>query len=214
MALYLFFDESGNLDFSGKGTKFFAFGCLTTKDPASLLHPLAALRYQLLEEGVDLECFHAAEDRQSVRNTVFAILAEVGGFEFDAVLIEKSKTPAALHDPPHFYPRFARDLLARVFLRFQNHEPIILVTDRLPIKRKRQAVEKALRSFLRNDLGSRPFTIVHHSSASHLCLQAADYCMWAIYRKWSLGDDRSYNLIRSFVRSEVDILQATNEHFY
>lgn len=56
MAVYLFFDESGNLDFSKKGTKFFAFGCLTTRNPASLLHPLAALRYQLLEQGVDLEC--------------------------------------------------------------------------------------------------------------------------------------------------------------
>lgn len=145
---------------------------------------------------------------------VFVILAEVGGFEFDAVLIEKSKTPAALHDPPQFYPRFARDLLSGVFQRFQSHEPIILVTDRLPIKRKREAVEKALRLFLRNDLGSRPFTIVHHSAAAHLCLQAADYCMWAIYRKWSLGDDRSYNLIRSFVKSEVDILRGSNEHFY
>jgi hypothetical protein len=138
---------------------------------------------------------------------VFAILAEVGGFEFDAVLIEKSKTPVALHDPPQFYPRFARHLLTRVFQRFRSHEPIILVTDRLPIKRKREAVEKALRSFLRNDLGSRPFTIVHHSSAAHLCLQAADYCIWAIYRKWSLGDDRSYNLIRPFVKSEVNVFE-------
>jgi hypothetical protein len=133
VAVYLFFDESGNLDFSGKGTKFFAFGCLTTRNPGSLLHPLAALRYQLLEQGVDLECFHAAEDRQSVRNMVFAILAEVGGFEFDAILIEKSQTPTSLHDPPQFYPRFARDLLTRVFQRFQGDEKIILVTDRPPL---------------------------------------------------------------------------------
>jgi hypothetical protein len=209
VAVYLFFDESGNLDFSGTGTKFFGFGCLTTRNPASLLHPLAALRYDLLEQGVDLEYFHAAEDRQVVRNMVFAILAEVGGFDFDAVLIEKSKTPPAFHDPPQFYPRFARDLLTRVFERFKGDEKIILVTDRLPMKKKREAVEKALKSFLRNDLGSRPFTIVHHSSAAHLCLQAADYCMWAIYRKWSLGDDRSYGLIRPFVKSEVDILRTS-----
>ena len=208
MAVYLFFDESGNLDFSGGGTKFFAFGCLTTRNPASLLHPLSALRYHLLEQGVELESFHAAEDRQPVRNMVFEILAEVGGFDFDAIIIEKSKTPASLHDPPQFYPRFARDLLARVFQRFEGDEMIILVTDRLPVKRKREAVEKAFKSFLRNDLGSRPFAIVHHSSAAHLCLQAADYCMWAIYRKWSLGDVRSYNLIRPFVKSEVDIFRT------
>ena len=153
MAVYLFFDESGNLDFSEKGTKFFTFGCLATRNPASILQPLSALRYQLLEQGVELESFHAAEDRQAVRNMVFGILADVGGFEFDAVVIEKSKVQASLHDAFQFYPSFARNLLTGVFQRFKGDERIILVTDRLPMRRKRNAVEKAFRTFLRNDLG-------------------------------------------------------------
>jgi len=35
--------------------------------------------------------------------------------------------------------------------------------------------------------------------------------MWAIHRKWSLGDDRSYNLLRPFVKSEVDILMNSGD---
>jgi hypothetical protein len=32
--------------------------------------------------------------------------------------------------------------------------------------------------------------------------------MWAIYRKWSREDVRSYDLIRPFVKSEVDIFRT------
>ena len=159
-----------------------------------------------MERGENIECFHATEDRQAVRNEVFSILEKVGGFEFDAVLIEKSRVPHDLREPQQFYPYFARELLRLVFQRHSGDAPIVIVTDRLPIKRKREAVEKALKLFLRNELGESPFTIVHHSSAAHLCLQAADYCMWAIYRKWALGDDRSYLLVQSFVKNELEIV--------
>lgn len=142
MAVYLFFDESGNLDFGRNGTKYFAFGCLTTTNPASLLHPLAGLRYELMERGQDIECFHAAEDRQAVRNEVFRILERVGGFEFDAVLIQKANVPADLQEPQQFYPYFARELLTLVFQRYEGDAPIVIVTDRLPIRRNARQSRK------------------------------------------------------------------------
>lgn len=40
------------------------------------------------------------------------------------------------------------------------------------------------------------------SAASDPCLQVADYCCWAIQRKWEQDDDRSYVLIRDKIRSE------------
>lgn len=214
MAIFLFFDESGNLDFSAGGTKYYAFGCLTTRDPAALLHPLSALRYELLAGGTEIEAFHATEDRQAVRDRVFSVIAGVGEFDFDAVLIEKRKANPILHAPERFYPKFAGYLLRHVFKRYSGNEKIIIVTDRLPIKRHREAVEKAFKTFLRTELMDREFTIVHHNTAAHLCLQAADYCMWAIYKKWSTGDLRSYEIIRPFVKSEFDIFRVGTDYFY
>lgn len=87
-------------------------------------------------------------------------------------------------------------------------------TDQLPLKRTCKAAEKAIKGYIRQNLGERPFIILHHSSGIHPCLQAADYCMWAVYRKWQSGDLRSYRLIEPFIRSEYDIFQNGREHFY
>ncbi|MDN5882231.1 MAG: DUF3800 domain-containing protein, partial [Nitrosospira sp.] len=57
------------------------------------------------------------------------------------------------------------------------------------------------------------FQILHHDSKSNFQLQVADYCTWAIYRKWARGDERSYCLIARAIRSEFDIFQS-GTHWY
>lgn len=207
MAVYLFFDEAGNLDFSPSGTKFYVFGALTTREPSQLFRPLSDLRYRLIAEGTDIERFHASEDRQQVRDLVFDILHDVGGFEFDSVIVRKDKVGEAFKDDLSFYPHFANFLLQGVFARYGDpDEQIVIITDRLPVKKKKKAFEKAFKSYIRKRLGRRRFTMFHHASASHTCLQAADYCNWAIYKKWKDAELRPYGIIKRFVRSEADIL--------
>jgi len=48
----------------------------------------------------------------------------------------------------------------------------------------------------------------------HLDLQIADYCNWAIYRKWNSGDYRSYNVIGPVVRSEFEIFKTDSQFYY
>lgn len=215
MSIYIFLDESGNLDFFSNGTRYYCFGALSTRDPKSLNHALTDLRYDLLDEGLELERFHAAEDRQAVRDRVFETLVRVGGFDFDAIIIEKRKANPRLHDDLRFYPQFSNHLLSYVFRRHPDRqERIVVATDQLPLKRTRKAAEKAIKGYIRQNLGARPFVVLHHPSAAHPCLQAADYCIWAVYRKWQSGDFRSYRLIEPFVRSEYDIFRNEREYFY
>ena len=203
VAVYLFFDESGNLDFGPKGTRYFCVGTLATRDPAALERALGALRYELLAEGVELEAFHAAEDRQAVRDRVFAALTAGGEFEVDALVVDKAGVPAELREEARFYPECAERLLAPVFARFADpRERVVVVTDRLPLNRTRQAVEKAFKLFIRRRLGARPFSVLHHASAAHAGLQAADYALWAVYRKWRDGDLRSHALVEPYLGSE------------
>ena len=209
MAVYLFFDESGNLDFSGNGSRHFCFGALTLRDPGALTAEFARLRYGLLQQGLELDCFHAAEDRQAVRSQVFAALERVGGLEFDAggfdfdvLVADKRLAPAELRDPFEFYAHLGYVLVDSVLERFrQLDEPVVVITDTLPLQRDRKALAKAFRNAIRDSLGARPFCIVHHVSAAHAGLQAADYCTWAVQRRLR-GDDRSYRLIRSWIRAE------------
>lgn len=215
MPVFLFFDESGDLNFSPIGSKYYFFGVLTTQSPSQLTNALNELRYSLYEDDLGFEYFHASEDRQAVRNQVFNVISSVGEFEFDSIIIEKSKANPVFRDEKRFYPQFANYLLAYVFKRYRDlGERVILITDRLPVKKKRKAVEKTFKSYIARNLGSRPYSILHHSSAAHACLQAADYCMWAVQRKWRNNDERSFKLIEQFVQSEFDIFQYGKMKYY
>jgi hypothetical protein len=176
---------------------------------------LSDLRYDLISNGVEIEEFHASEDRQVVRDQVFQILADAGDFDFDAVVVEKRKASPVLHDSIRFYPQFANYLLRYVFKRYADPtERVVVITDTLPVKKRRKAIEKAFKSYIRANLRRRPFSLLHHSSGSHACLQAADYCNWAIYRKWKDGETRPYEMISRFVRSEFEIFARGRKVFY
>lgn len=202
MAVYLFFDESGNLDFSPNGSNHFCFGALTLRDPGPLSAAFTRLRYAMLEQGVEMEYFHAAEDRQAVRDQVFAALAEAGDFEVDLLVADKRRMHPALRDPFEFYCKLGYVLMEAVLDRFRHlDEPIVVITDTLPLQRERKALSKAFRMAIRGTLGDRPFCIVHHPSAAHAGLQAVDYCTWAMQRKLR-GDERPYQRIRGWIQSE------------
>ncbi len=202
MAVFLFVDESGNLDFSPNGSHYFCFGVLTMRDPGPLTAALTRLQYSLLAEGLELECFHAAEDRQAVRDRVFAALAEVGGFELDLLIADKRKLHPVLRDPFEFYWHHGYAIVEAALTRIRHgDEQVVVVTDTLPIQRERKALEKAFRTAIRRLLGDRQFSVVHHASAAHAGLQAVDYCTWALQRKLR-GDSRSYERIRQWIRSE------------
>jgi|SRR5437773_643631 len=73
-----------------------------------------------------------------------------------------------------------------------------IIVDTAPGKKQQASLEEALEKRASEVLRTRKidYTIDHHYSAAHALLQAADYCAWAIYKKWHGKDMRSYDLIR------------------
>jgi hypothetical protein len=216
--LYIFLDEAGNLDFSPGGTRYFILSSVTKERPFLAYKELAELKYDLVELGANLEYFHAAEDNQATRNRVFDIIRRnLGGIRVDALIVEKCKTGEALRAEERFYPEMLGYLLRYVT---EGHDlrqftEVIVFTDRIPVQRKRQAVEKAVKLTLAQKLpkGCR-YRVLHHDSKSNCDLQIVDYCNWAIYRKWDRADARSYNVIQPVVRSEFEIFRNGITHYY
>ena len=216
--LYVFLDEAGDFNFSATGTKFFTFTTITKTRPFSWDTPLISLKYDLIEVGLDIEYFHAAEDRQAVRDQVFTIIGNnLENLRIDSLVIEKRKTGPVLQELEKFYPRMIGYLIRYVLepRNLKDYEEVIVITDSIPVSRKREAIEKAVKQTLSRMLpnGTR-YKILHHASKSCTGLQIADYCNWAIFRKWERGDLRSYELIRSGIRSEFDIFKSGPRHYY
>jgi hypothetical protein len=216
--LYIFLDEAGNLDFSKTGTRFFLLGAVTKERPFHAYKELTELKYDLAELGTELEYFHASENAQPVRNRVFDIIRRnLAGIRVDALVVEKQKTGPALQIEEKFYARMLGYLLKYILEGhdLRQFKEVLVFTDTIPIQKKRTTIEKAIKTTLANLLPpTARYRLLHHGSKSNLDLQIADYCTWAIYRKWNAGDPRSYEHIRPAVTSEFDIFRTGSTHFY
>lgn len=220
---YLFADESGNFDFSRKNgaTRYFAVGTfLVEGEPMRLRleRELSQTRYALIEKGFALEgAFHATTDKQAVRDDVFEAVNRTT-FRADVTMLEKSKAQPQLTASDerfyqyawyyHFKPLIWRHVVER-------GDRLIVVAASLGTKKKRQLFRDAV-----NDVIAQccPYGIsrqvVALSDESDYGLQAADYVLWAVMRKYEGGDSRSYDLVSSSVASEYDLFQGGTKHYY
>lgn len=216
-SVYIFLDESGNLDFSPSGTRYFVLTCVSMTRPFPAYASLDALKYDLIQDGLDLDSFHAAEDNRAVRNAAFDCIGNsLTGIRVDSLIVEKSKTGPALTADLRFYPEMLGYLLKWVLPRLspQGGDRIV-ITDTIPIKRQRKAVTKGVQQSLQQMLpGGIRYRIRHHPSRSHYGLQVADYCSWALFRKWERADESYYQKIRGSVASEFDIFRHGSTHYY
>jgi hypothetical protein len=220
--LYLFLDESGNLAFKPEASgssRFFIITSVATEHPFDAAKALHDLRYELLQKDAEMgECFHASEDKQRVRDEVFTVIqAHLSRFVIDSIIIEKRKTGPPLQDLYRFYPQMLGYLLRFVMRQYELelYDKVIVIAASLFAGQHKGPAEKAVKTTLARMLptGTR-YRLFHHSAKSDFDLQLADYCSWAIYKKWTVGEERPYKLIAERLRSEFDIFQRGQRFYY
>ena len=229
-ALYLFVDESGNFDFSPKGTKFFVLSCLCTFAPAQERERIIDLRYCALKNGIDQEFFHATEDSQDIRDKVFGIIKNLkDDFEIHSVVAQKNKSNPTLYIEEYkkrgklirrivgaeFYQRTCRTLLQYIFNRpkFQNADRIIVVLGAIFTKEKQSLICRTLKKYLKEKY-LKSFEIYFHQAKADINCQIADYCGWAVAIKWERKENRSFALINDKVKSEFEMFKSGNIEYY
>ncbi len=190
-------DEAGNDDFGPTGSKYFVVATIVTRD-AALANDLLALRRVLALQGYELhDGFHATADRQVVRDEVFALLAQ-RDIRFDATVYTKSNVYERVKKDKDYFYKWAwyfhlRYILPKVVPDDIN--PFIAMAT-LGTKKRRMLLAEAIRDVVSQCLPGRRIRPAYWSSASHPCLQAADYYTWAVGRLHELGDPRSYDTVK------------------
>lgn len=219
--LYVFVDEHGNLDFSPSGTKYLILTALSCQRPFWWYPSVASLRFDIIEElHLDLERFHATEDAWPTKQRVFSLIGEhCAEFRLDSVIIEKRKAHPKFQEDSRFYPEHLGILLDYVITgwSFKHHIPeTIVITDRIPHRRKRSIIERALKSILKRRFSTTRYHVYHHDSKSNIGLQVVDYCCWAIQRKWVEDDTRSFKYISGAISkgSEFEIFRGGDLYYY
>lgn len=220
---FIFLDEAGNFDFARRpgASRYFVLTSVTLDD-CRIGEELTALRRELAWDGVFVNgCFHATEDLQVVRDRVFEL---IGRHEImiDATVIEKAKAmPHLAADKVRFYKTAMYQHLKHVIpLSAARGEEVMVVCASLGTKREQMEHVLGIEDVLRQVAWSRVARHGAWPAESDPCLQIADYCCWAIQRKWEhtlwngQPDTRSYDLIKGRVRSEFELFRLGTTLYY
>lgn len=159
--------------------------------------------------------FHATTDAQSVRDEVFALIKS-HDFRIDSTILEKSKSQPHIRETEPLFYQYAW------YYHFKKVGPLIfdpgadmLVTAAaLGTKKKKTAFKTAVNNVIQQTLPRDKWFVDFPPSIAEPCLQIADYCCWAIQRKWERNCERSHVLIEDKIKTEFDLFKAGDKHYY
>ncbi|MXY36472.1 MAG: DUF3800 domain-containing protein [Dehalococcoidia bacterium] len=216
--IYVYADESGNFDFSLQrgASRYFVLTTVTCPEEREARRDLEELRYDLAWAGDDLpDFFHATEDLQDVRDRVFGALSK-SHFRVDATIMEKRKAHPRVSASDVVFYKYAwlyhmRHVLPSISTA---GDEILVVVSSIGTRKKRQFFRKAVADVIEQIQLRQSIKTTHWSTASDLGLQIADYCSWAIFRKWEEGDERSYRLIQDRIHREYDLFRLGTRFYY
>jgi hypothetical protein len=149
------------------------------------------------------------------RDAVFRTL-EKHIFRIDATILEKSKAqPQTRIDEQTFY-KYAW------FYHFKHVAPLLLKEkEKLHItaasigtKKTKAAFKLVLNNVLQQLIPREMWQCSFMDSAKDPMLWVADYCAWAIQRKWEARDDRSHLLIKEKISTEFNLWAVGQKHYY
>lgn len=207
--IYLYVDETGNLDYDvdGKkgGTRYFGFGSIVFKGAHhTALWAGFDLRVRLAASGLDLpQGFHAVNDSTATRNAVYQELMWHVARVDTTFLYKESAYPSVRARGQDYLYRLAWYLhFKQIALQVSNPGDTLYVIAATFGTRSRAATARAALAEVCQQV-DRNIVLCVWSSASSWGLQMADYALWAVQRNLERGSCAWYETsVKPSVRTE------------
>lgn len=215
---YIYADEAGCFTFNRNQnvSTYFIIATVIMPDWEAPTLGLQKLRHNLIRNGVEVgDYFHATTDAQEVRDSVYEEILK-HDFTVQATICEKAKAaPQVTVSKSRFYKipwyfHCKRGLLPRIDRPTNVH----ITAASIGTKKERLTFTNALEDIRSQNFKNTPCHVDFRPCNSDPCLQLADYCAWAIQRKWERGDERSYELIADRITREYDLWHHGKDYYY
>lgn len=212
--LYVFLDESGNLDFSRTGTDHYVLAAVTSTNPLVSSQELQRLKYTQLEDGIDTEYFHASEDKQLTRDKVIKQIQTMANtIKVHYVYAKKSKSYPALQNSAAFYAKLGTTLCKFIVgYKTNGFEKVVIVFDKALTKKDQKAFLGDLKPELKK-IG-KPYEIYFHRTLSDFNGQIADYFAWSKYISLERGEMRPITALSNITQTEFDLFSRGVKEWY
>lgn len=213
----LFADESGDFTFSRdkQASRFFILTTVTMADCAAINASLVDLRHALAWEGIDHPGpFHASSDPAPTRARVYDAVAS-HEFRIDSLILEKPKAQPSIRPTPERFYQYAWFYLMKYLTPqlARAGDQLLVVAASIGTKKKRRAFYSGLQDVMLQ-VAAVDWRTACWTAASDPCLQVADYCGWAIQRKWENNDSSAYERIAGKIQSEYDLFRFGRTNYY
>lgn len=215
---YIFSDEAGCFVFkrNNRASRYFIV-CTVTMTDCDLGVALQDLRRDMIwrKMPVKKHMFHCTEDRQEVRDEVFKLLSR-HDFRIDATILEKSKAQPQTRSTNERFYKYAWFYHLKTIgpALLYGHDEAMISAAAIGTKKGQAVYTSAVNDVMQQTIRGKSWATSFPPSQADPCLQIADYCAWAIQRKWERDDTRSYDIIENKVRREYDLFIRGTHHYY
>lgn len=220
--LFCFLDEAGNFDFSLSGSPCYLYTALVTNNPFPLDNDILRAKYRLILNNLPFskshqsnDYFHATEDALHTRLLAFETIAtHTEEFRVYSVVIQKDEVAPEQQEQRSFFAGVFGELLKNVIageLANGDFDHLCIMLDRIPVHKKQGAILSSIKRTLKGILGGRAYSLSQMDSKCEHCLQAADYCSWALYRYHANGETAPRTYIEQSIVDENVVFKARNK---
>jgi hypothetical protein len=203
--MYIFLDESGDLGFSKKSSKWFLFTLVIVVEKRTLERVVKKVWKTLRKKHKHLNELHASHEKREVRIRMLRQLAGLSDLKVMTILLNKKKVYVDLQNQKNYlYNYTANLLLDRLHNKklLNKGENIDLVIDR---KDTKKSLRENFVDYLTSSMQKRincDFKIALHASHENKSLQAVNFISWAIFKKYEHGNYEFYEIIKSKIVEE------------
>jgi hypothetical protein len=190
---YVFVDESGDLGLHG--SKFFSVACVVVEDPKTLSRIIKKARERILKKTLKkLPELKANNSNQKVREYVLKKIKE-SNCKIYGLVVDKSKIFQHLYEVKD---RLYNYFLGIVLGEIEETGKLIITIDK---KYKNTLLRENLNEYLVKKLKEKhpnlEIEIRQIPSYASNELQAADFVVWSIQRKFNFKDDWYFRIIEN-----------------
>jgi len=206
--LFVYVDESGNFDFTSRGTRHLVLGVFCTNQPVQNALELSTLKYETLAQGIDLANFHASEDLQQVRDLVFDVISKIESCSSISFWISKEIHKFTDRWAVSAYKTFGRHIakhIGEVAAQTQSKK-VVVVFDKALVRQDQNAFLAAMKPQLAA-LGL-PYYLYFHNVSKDFNGQIADYLAWARYVSLERNENRPLAMLPNHLKQVFEILET------
>lgn len=203
--MYLFLDESGDLGFKSKSSKWFIFTLVVVEDNRSLERVIKKERKNLKKKyQKSFSELHAYHCDDITRKRVLKSLAELD-ISVVTTILNKEKVYIDFQNQKNYLYNYSANILLERLINkniIRDDDILDLVVDKKDTKKN---LKNNFINYITEGMDSRRngnFKMQLSKSHEEKGLQAVDFLSWAIFRKYEKGDYEFYEIIKDKIIEE------------